>query len=66
MLLAQVFKTREGADKRAMFETAHSNFLYASVRCIGPDSAPDSAPFDAKKFKHYTWRIERLGRQRPL
>lgn len=63
MLLTQVFKTREGAEKRARFETAHSHaHRYQAVRCV--NNLPDGLPFDAGRFcaGDYSWRLERTHR----
>ena len=56
MLLKQVFKTYEGARKRAAFENAHRvNFRFFVVRCR--DGKPDGAAFD--RAVKYDYRIER-------
>jgi hypothetical protein len=65
VILAQVFKTADGADKRARFETAHcaDRFTYRAVRYIngwGGDH-PDGETFDRGRFLRgqYTWRLAR-------
>jgi hypothetical protein len=63
MLLTQVFKTAEGADKRARFETAHSGrHTFRAVRCIRGE--PDAETFDRDRFirEEYTWRLARTPR----
>ena len=62
MSLKQVFKTYEGACKRAAFENAHRqqrrdnvNFRFFVVRCR--DGKPDGAAFD--RAVKYDYRIER-------
>jgi hypothetical protein len=64
MILAQVFKTPEGAMKRARFENAHCNrkYTFETVRCL--NEQPDPAPFsaDSLRRREYTWRIERTHR----
>ena len=62
LLYAKVFKTYEGARKRAAFERAHAtgrrnvNFRFFVVRCK-PDGTPDGDAFNAAT--RYTYRIER-------
>lgn len=62
MLLNQVFKTAEGAHKRAAFENAHCNgrYWYSTVRCL--DGAVDTTFPDQAKWSRYTWRIKRETR----
>ena len=62
MLLKQEFKTLEGAQKRAAFETAHcgGRWTYSSVRCLGGNR--DLEEFDPNIFPQYTWRLERTDR----
>lgn len=61
MLLAQTFKTLEGAQRRAAFENAHSKTqMYVVVRCIG--GVVDTDAFDKAKFARYEWRINRTKR----
>lgn len=59
MILAQQFKTLEGALKRARFENAHcgNRYLFNLVRCI--NGSPDTLPFGTYTVKDYTWRLER-------
>lgn len=61
MILAQVFKTGEGATKRAAFETAHcgGKYRYRAVRFY--DSRRDGEAFDSLRWKLYTWRLERVA-----
>lgn len=60
-LMAQVFKTAEGARKRAAFENANNGYwVYVPVRCIG--DIEDTAEFNAHDFKLYTWRLRRTRR----
>jgi hypothetical protein len=62
MLYRQVFKTYEGARKRAAFERAHAgdrgnvNYRFYIVRC-DLDGRPDGAPYHFGK--RYCYRIER-------
>lgn len=61
MILAQVFKTGEGARKRAAFETAHSKtHTFRAVRFH--DGQLDSQPFQAAEIGAYTWRVEKTKR----
>lgn len=62
MLLTQQFKTYEGARKRALFENAHcdNKYRYVVVRCVNGEL--DHSPFNALKFKEYTYRLERKPR----
>jgi hypothetical protein len=63
MLLTQIFKTIDGAHKRARFENAHCNgrYNYQTVRCI--DGKPDPEPFSRERFADYTWRLNRETRK---
>jgi len=69
MLYSQVFKTREGAEKRVAFERAHVrdgqrgnvSYRFFVVRCR--DGKPDTLPFDATV--RYDWRIEKTLRDYP-
>jgi hypothetical protein len=65
MLYKQVFKTLEGADKRARFENAHRhdrrdnvNYRFIVVRCV--NGVPDTEPFSRERV--YDYRIERTTR----
>ena len=62
MLLKQVFKTAEDADKRAAFETAHCNgkYFFRARRCVAGEPGPQ--PFHRHRWSEYTWRIERTHR----
>lgn len=68
MILAQVFKTSEGAQKRARFEAAHcgGKYRYSIVRFYNDQL--DHAPFDAVRFEHgeYTWRLDRTRKETKL
>lgn len=63
MLYRQIFKTHEGASKRAQFERAHVkdgqrgnvNYRFFVVRCI--NGKPDHNAFDSKQI--YNYRIEK-------
>lgn len=63
MIRAQEFKSFDGACKRARFENAHCNgrYHYSAVRFL--NGQLDAAPFDASKFKAYTWRLQRETRK---
>jgi len=60
MLLKQIFKTSEGASKRAAFENAHTTkyrFSVVRLRDGEIDHAPlASGPWEAGA---YTWKLER-------
>jgi hypothetical protein len=57
MLLVQIFKTLEGAQKRAAFENAHSAMhRFRVVRCH-PSGAVDTGAFACAGF--YVWRSEK-------
>jgi hypothetical protein len=63
MLYRQIFKTLDGATKRAAFERAHAkdgergnvNFRFFVVRCI--DGKPDHQAFNRATV--YNYRIEK-------
>jgi hypothetical protein len=59
MILAQQFKTLEGALKRARFENAHcgNRYVYSLVRCV--NGSPDTLPLGALNMKDYTWRLRK-------
>ena len=59
MILKKVFKTPEGAHKRAAFENAHCNgkYHYRSIRFIG--DKPDTEPVNVFNWGKYHWRLER-------
>lgn len=71
-LLAQVFKTSEGANKRAAFENAHhparrmsdgkQAYIFKVERWV--DGQPDDGPVNGQLWhqKRYTWRIRREAR----
>jgi hypothetical protein len=70
MLLAQIFKTSEGARKRAAFENAHlsnraqaSRLAYFVVRFL--DGKRDYAPYSpaASSSGRYHWQLERRKRE---
>ena len=69
MLYNQVFKTWEGAQKRAQFERAHVkdgqrgnvNYRFFVVRCV--NGKPDGALFD--RNQRYDYRIEKTLRDYP-
>lgn len=69
MLYQQIFKTYDGATKRAAFERAHVkdgqrgnvNYRFFVVRCV--DGKPDGAMFD-RRVK-YNYRIEKTLRDYP-
>lgn len=67
MLYRQVFKTLEGASKRARFERAHAgdrgnvNYRFFPVRCR--NGKPDDQPYEAGS--KYDYRIERTLRDHP-
>jgi hypothetical protein len=61
--MAQVFKTAEGARKRAAFENAHTKqWHYAVERWL--DGQPDNEPVNGWVWhrKRYTWRLRRTRR----
>jgi hypothetical protein len=53
------FKTLDGAQRRAAFETAHSNYVWFTCRC-GLDGAPDYSDYDPQK--KYIWRLAKRKR----
>jgi len=69
MLYKQVFKTLEGAEKRAAFERAHVrdgqrgnvNYRFFVIRCR--DGVPDELPFDSKV--KYDYRIQKTLSDHP-
>lgn len=64
MMLKQVFRTQQGAMRRAMFETAHcdARYRYDAVRFL--DGERDMGVFDEANYQQarYTWRLERTSR----
>jgi hypothetical protein len=65
MILAQVFKTSEGARKRAAFENAHRtpgnrNMRYGVVRFFR--NQLDREALQESRYPDYTWRIEKKRR----
>ena len=63
MILKQIFKTFEGARKRAMFENAHCNgkYHYRVIRFF--EGKPDTDPVTGTRWKKYTWRLERVTKK---
>jgi len=63
MILKQVFKTAEGARKRAAFENAHCNgkYLYTTVRFF--NGKPDTDPIVGYRWRDYTWKLKRKTRK---
>lgn len=61
MILAQEFRTNDGAAKRARFETFHAfgRYVYSIVRFH--NGARDPLPYDSAKHQagEYRWRLER-------
>ena len=58
MLLKQIFRTYEGALKRATFENAHSTkWAYRVLRFY--NNKLDTEPFHVSKWGAYTWCVER-------
>ena len=61
MILTQVFKTGDGASKRATFETRHSKtHVFRVIRFI--DGRKDDADFSRENWSRYTWRLEKIKR----
>lgn len=68
MIYKQVFKTSDGAAKKARFLSAHNRnkaaWYFADVRFR--DGVRDESAFDAAAWRRYTWRIERRPTVRAL
>jgi hypothetical protein len=61
MILSQIFKTAEGARKRALFENAHSkSHKYSPVRFYR--GKIDLEEFKRERFSDYTWRLRKEPR----
>lgn len=63
MILAQVFKTAEGADKRARFENslkANAAWQWAAIRFYKGER--DREAFSRERWADYTWQLEKLRR----
>lgn len=64
MILKQVFKTYDGAHKRAAFETAHNRagWRYGVVRFYnGVEATGFATP---EQWKGSTWRLRRMSAPR--
>ena len=59
MILKKVYKTLNGAQKRAAFENAHcgGRYHYSVVRFIGDRVDPDQV--NVFYWGKYTWRLKR-------
>ena len=59
MILKKVFKTLNGAQRRAAFENAHceGKYHYDVVRFVG--DKPDIEHVHVLNWHKYTWRLER-------
>lgn len=58
MLLAQIFKSREGVAKRCAFENVHSTtHRFTAVRIH--NGAPDTSEWRADRWTEYTYRISK-------
>jgi hypothetical protein len=60
MLLKQIFKTFEGAQKRAAFENALSKTHRFDIQKCHPDGEPD--PYPHSPERRYCWRIIKTKR----
>ena len=62
MILNKVFKTLNGAQKRAAFENAHcgGKYHYSVVRFY--KDQPDTEPVNVLGWGYYTWRLERKNK----
>lgn len=59
MILAKVYKTSDGAYKRATFENAHSKtHRYYVVRFL--DGEKDHAVLSSTRWTDYTWRVAKV------
>ena len=62
MILNKVFKTLNGAQKRAAFENAHcgGKYHYSVVRFFKGEL--DTEPVAVFGWGYYTWRLERKNK----
>jgi len=64
MILRQVFKTHDGALRRATFENVHCHgkYTFVVVRFLNGSLKQDFEPFSENRYRNgqYHWRIERL------
>lgn len=60
--LAQVFKSYDGAQKRAKFENAHCDgkYIYTPIRFRCGEV--DGEPMVQERWLEYTWRLLRTNR----
>lgn len=59
VIKVQVFKTLEGAQKRARFENAHcgGRYYFTPIRYLG--DKPDNELLQKDRWSSYTWRLSR-------